>query len=40
MTKHDMTGFFPVDPRKFTQAPLRAERTVSLNAPPLKRFGR
>ena len=36
MTKHDMTGFFQVDPLKFTQAPLRAERTVSLNASPDK----
>ena len=34
MTKHDMTGFFEVDPLRFTQAPLRAEQTVSLNAPP------
>jgi carbon monoxide dehydrogenase subunit G len=39
MTKHDITGFFAVDPLKFTQAPLRAERTHSLNASPEKVWG-
>jgi carbon monoxide dehydrogenase subunit G len=36
MTKHDITGFFPVDPLNFTKAPLRVEQTVSLNATPDK----
>ena len=36
MTKQDTTDFIQVDPRKFTDAPLRAERTFTLNAPPEK----
>jgi carbon monoxide dehydrogenase subunit G len=36
MTSQDNTDFFDLDPLKFTKAPLRAEQTVSLNAPPDK----
>jgi uncharacterized protein YndB with AHSA1/START domain len=36
MTSHDTAQFFKLDPLKFTKAPLRAEKVVTLNAPPEK----
>ena len=36
MTKQDTAQLFKLDPLQFTKAPLRAEQTVSLNAPPEK----
>ena len=36
MTNQDTAQFYKLDPLEFTKAPLRAERTVTLNAPPEK----
>jgi len=36
MTKQDTAQSYKLDPLEFTKAPLRAEQTVSLNAPPEK----
>jgi hypothetical protein len=36
IAKRDSTIFPQVDPLEFTRAPLRAEQTFSLNAPPEK----
>ena len=36
MTNQDTAQFYKLDPLEFTKAPLRAEQTVTLNAPPEK----